>query len=431
MFRRLSAKPRVTLLSAALPLFFICLLLSGCKKEKPAGENANSETGQTAVVTEPKTDSATAAAAVINEQSSGVKAVSDSAGILADNTARVLAGMKAIDTAGVKPGKGKILLANWKRFSAKSESTWRTFSSRHLEKVSAWSKEAMPDVQAATDTLFYPFSGPDFVHAATFFPNAKVIYMFGLEPVGMQPDLSHPDSARMRGTYGAIDNSLHEILNLSFFVTKEMLKDFRSNDLHGNLTVLTLFLVRTGHTIHTMRFVQPDSSGILQTVAPANDKMASNHGVEITFSGSDGQARTLYYFSVDLADRYLVKNKAFIKYMASIPAGHTTYLKSASYLLHYDTFRRMRKTVLDKSRYVFQDDTGVPLSYFSGGKYGNWEPTFYGNYTKPIPVFKLQPEKDLAAIYAGDSLEKPAPLPFFIGYGHRKESNLQIYRRKP
>ena len=89
----------------------------------------------------------------------------------------------------------------------------------------------------------------------------------GLEPVGKLPDISKPDTGRMKALYGAISNSLKEILNLSFFITKEMLQDFRSNQIHGNLTAITLFMVRTGHTIHSMRFVKPDSLGNLEPAA--------------------------------------------------------------------------------------------------------------------------------------------------------------------
>ena len=37
--------------------------------------------------------------------------------------------------------------------------------------------------------IFYPFSGPDYLTAHAFFPNADKYVMLGLEPVGKLPEL--------------------------------------------------------------------------------------------------------------------------------------------------------------------------------------------------------------------------------------------------
>ena len=40
------------------------------------------------------------------------------------------------------------------------------------------------------DTVLYMFSGPDFLYATSFFPNASTYILAGLEPVGSVPDLT-------------------------------------------------------------------------------------------------------------------------------------------------------------------------------------------------------------------------------------------------
>ena len=37
--------------------------------------------------------------------------------------------------------------------------------------------------------MLYMFSGPDFLYATSFFPNAATYVLAGLEPVGQIPDL--------------------------------------------------------------------------------------------------------------------------------------------------------------------------------------------------------------------------------------------------
>ena len=88
----------------------------------------------------------------------------------------------------------------------------------------------------------------------------------------------------------------------------------------------------------------------------------------------------------------------------------------------------MRGLVLAKSRFVLQDDTGIPWRYYKKDK-ATWQAAFFGRYTKPIAIFHYNRQVDLAAAYA-DSLHRPGLLPFYLGYGLKKESNLQLFRKQ-
>jgi hypothetical protein len=59
--------------------------------------------------------------------------------------------------------------------------------SAHLSKVRLHSKEYLSDKY---DPMLYMFSGPDFLYATLFFPNAATYVLAGLEPVGQIPDLT-------------------------------------------------------------------------------------------------------------------------------------------------------------------------------------------------------------------------------------------------
>ena len=43
----------------------------------------------------------------------------------------------------------------------------------------------IPDAFASKATMFYMFSGPDFLYADTFFPNASTYILCGIEPMGI------------------------------------------------------------------------------------------------------------------------------------------------------------------------------------------------------------------------------------------------------
>lgn len=45
----------------------------------------------------------------------------------------------------------------------------------------------------------YMFSGPDFLYATSFFPNASTYVLAGLEPVGEIPDLTGPSPWAING----------------------------------------------------------------------------------------------------------------------------------------------------------------------------------------------------------------------------------------
>ncbi len=64
-----------------------------------------------------------------------------------------------------------------------------------LARIRAWSSA---NLTAARPTMFYMFSGPDFLYANAFYPNAKTYVLSGLEPVGTVPDLT-----TLRGSVGA------------------------------------------------------------------------------------------------------------------------------------------------------------------------------------------------------------------------------------
>jgi predicted heme/steroid binding protein len=182
-------------------------------------------------------------------------------------------------------------------------------------------------------------------------------------------------------------------------------------------------MARTNNTILNIERVRINENGKI-VLAGAGKQM--NAGVKISFKTKEGDSRTLYYFSSDLVDDALARNPGMVKFLDNLPSV-TTYIKSASYLLHYANFSKIRNAILGKSNHILQDDSGIAYHYYEKDK---WDIQLYGTYVKPISQFKLRMQEDLKSAYRKDS-SKVKAIPFIIGYHWgSKEPNLQLSSRK-
>ena len=95
--------------------------------------------------------------------------------------------------------------------------------------------------------------------------------------------------------------------------------------------------------------------------------------------------------------------------------------------MHKSYFNKVRRTVLRRSRYILQDDSGIAMKYFQKGA---WQFDYYGTYRRPINLFAKQYQPELTAAYR-DTLHKPKALPFGTGYNWRQtDSNLLLAKRR-
>jgi hypothetical protein len=217
---------------------------------------------------------------------------------------------------------------------------------QNVSRVRAWSSAHLT---TARPTMFYMFSGPDFLYADAFYPKAKIYVLSGLEPVGTVPD---PSTLRgpIAGDLSALRTSLRHLLSHSYFITSQMGSDLRRGRINGTLSVLYVFLVRSGQTVREVTPVRIDESGAVQA-GEAGGKGAAR-GVKIVFAGKDGEARTLYYFTTDLSNGG-VANSKFLEFCQTLAPGDSL-VKSASYLLHNPGFSKVREFLLANSAVMAQ-----------------------------------------------------------------------------
>ena len=332
--------------------------------------------------------------------------------------------------AGLPPQAGTPLAAlaaqpTWQAFAKDQNKSWAKYHATHTKRMNRWAATELDSVRQASSTLFYPFSGPDFLNAFTLFPASRTYVMFGLEPVGSIPT---PANLANPVLLGAVKKSLWSVLNFSFFRTNDMAIDLKSVNLDGAVPLIMLFAARTGNQLQSVRPVQLDAQGQLQEVTDTTRAPGSKaiQGAELKLQAADGTEKTIYYFSADLSDWKLTTKDAPLRYVRSL-GPLTTYVKSATYLMHKSYFSKIRNLVLERSNYLLQDDSGIAMKYFP---LGNWQFTYYGTYKRPINLFAKQYQPELTTAYH-DSLHRARPLPFGTGYNWRQtDSNLLLAKRR-
>lgn len=308
----------------------------------------------------------------------------------------------------------------YKKMVIDLDKVWTKVDTDRFAKMRSWASTELSMVNKDNTFLFYPFSGPDFVNAYQFFPHADNYLLIGLETVMPFPDLRTFTPKMIDNYFISILESIDDLFEKSYFLTRRMSVDFQKGRTEGILPVLCLFIVRTGHTIADIEKLEINEQGDI--LASAIDTVnAKLKGVKISFfKPEDKQLKTVYYFRQDLSNSGLKQNPNFMKMLQNLPSCNT-YFKSASYLLHYPYFTDLRPLILEKSKCILQDDTGVPFRFFDRAK---WTLKVYGIYDKPIKDFKSMEQKDLKNFYDSlKSLGAVKPMPFDLGYHWGKKDN--------
>jgi hypothetical protein len=333
--------------------------------------------------------------------------------VTADDTARFLAGMQPSADSPLTPLTKDTA---WQRHAKFFDTAFGQLEQRQFSKIRTW---ADANLAAPRSTMFYMFSGPDFLYANAFYGKATTYVLSALEPVGSPPDLMKLSRGAIGSTLYDVERSTGSILSFSFFITKQMKTDLHAGQVSGTLPILYVFLARSGKTIRNVNLVALDDKG-----AVATDDAGKNaaRGVRIVFAGSDGVERTLYYFSTDLSNPG-VKASGFLKFCETLAPGNSL-IKSASYLLHAGHFSTVRDFILANSSTIIQDDSGIPLANYSPKK---WRFFPFGHYAGPIGEFPGRYQEQYAELF-----RRSQPMDFGIGYRWRSfESNLLLSVRVP
>lgn len=333
----------------------------------------------------------------------------------ADDIARFLAGLPVDPVSPLAPAMRD---GAWREHARVLSSTWERLELGQLRNIRRWSQTRLDKPH---ETLFYMFSGPDYLYANAFFPKARTIVMCGLEPTGPVPTIAGRRSP-VEGL-SQLRASLGSVLNLSFFRTIEMQATLGQNAYRGTLPLLYIFLARAGMSIEHVTLFDIDEDGAAVRPGEGSPKGAAQ-GVRIGFVDKQGEAGTLFYVRTDVANSGLGKS-GFLDFLGQFGRGDA-FLKSASFLMHSDSFSRIRAFLLANAQRVVQDDSGIPVVHF---RPNDWKLRPFGRYLGPIDLFASHYQPRLAELYRRAN---SAGIDFGIGYRYQpSESNLLVADRLP
>jgi hypothetical protein len=337
----------------------------------------------------------------------------------ANDTARLLAGMQ------LRPDSPLLVMTRdqaWQEHANHFNSIFAKLKNRQLTPIRTWARAKLT---SPSPVLFYMFSGPDFLYANAFFPNASTYVMSGLEPAGPLPDVTKLSrEARARG-YRNVEQSLRSIMSYSFFKTIDMRYNLATTGVTGTLPIIYVFLARSGKTIRDVSLIRLDENGSAQIDVGSGtnaDGASSARGAKIDFVGDDGRSQTLYYFSTNV-DNDGFKANGFARFCERLGSGDAL-VKSASYLMHREHFSDVRSFLLEHSRLILQDDSGIPVARFDQA---SWRLRPFGHYSGPIALFANRYQPKLSQLFKQSDGEA---IDFAIGYSwHPKSSNLVVATR--
>src|ERR1035438_8164122 len=341
----------------------------------------------------------------------------------ADDLGRFLAGLPArtgspFDELEKQPA--------WIKHRRELDRDWSRIEGASLPAMRAFQKQELGATPIVKSPVFYPFSGPDALMVTVFFPNNPTYVMVGLEPAGTLPTRRDLGRKNLEKYLASIRATGASELNRSFFITRQMDRQFRGQVTDGLFLPILELLVRSNCSILGFRYVRLDEAGrVIERAAgyKAPGKIG-NKGVEIDFRRDDDQSvHKLLYFSVNLSDASLRNNPPFMAFIASLK-GTATMLKATSYMVHKQEFSMIRELVLSKSVAVLQDDSGIPYHFFAAAP---WTTQLYGEYVRPYGSFKWLQQADLRKAYLSPG---PKPLNFRIGYGYGKTASNLLFARK-
>ncbi|TAF67669.1 MAG: hypothetical protein EAZ55_01220 [Cytophagales bacterium] len=398
-----------------LSILFFTLLISCQQSDNTAKTETNKDTTQT--------------------KKEEVKPTID---LKATQLAYILAGVEIKDKTGVE----KLLeREDVKRHYEQFNKQWENLEKARLSKMRTWKDTELKDLNKEGNTLFYPFSGPDFVNAYEFFPDCDNYVMFGLEIAGNLPDLENLPN----GYFDGVRAALAEIFQRNYFITSYM-----GGSLYGKgvLPVIELFMARTGNQIIKTQRVYLDKDGkpvpfalnerayldAKGTVKIATEKEKINtadeqkviSGLMIEFLNvKKTRTQKVYYFGTNVEDPAMKDKQNLLAFIKSFP-NKVTFIKSASYLLHGGNFSIIRDLVLESSKGILQDDTGVRYDVLLKA---GFEVQLYGKYARPIADFAnytIQPALADAFMTRKDI----KPLNFTYGYHWNTENTSVLVCRK-
>lgn len=299
-----------------------------------------------------------------------------------------------------------------------ADDAWAFYQKSIGQPLSKWSTAEI--APKAGGTVFYPFSGPDFVTVSHAFPDADKYVMVAMQAAGAPVTLATMPPARAQGFQAKFIREWMKFSRLAFFRTDDLNEDQRDQFAPiGVTTILSTFALYSGFDvmdIYPIVYDEQSDSFVKSAAGPWRS-------VRLVLSKA-GKPVTLDYVSLDLSDASLSKNEPMRKWLAR-EAHNPVLIKAASHLLQETYFSVLRDILVANATLVVQDETGLDYSYLS--KIGQVD--LYGGFLYPHELFNRKKQESLGKAYRESTNVKP--LPFAFSYNKTNERrSVQIVKRQ-
>ncbi len=312
-------------------------------------------------------------------------------------------------------------------FKIRLQSDWQLYTKVALQPFREWLSIHFSETYS--DTILYPFSGPDIPNAFTIYPNATKYILIGLEAGGFLPSLAGDSDEKKTRGLRELNSSLDSISRLNFFLTNKMKINITAAVYQGTAPVILAYMGIMGYEVIDLRSITFGSKGEIIYLSEediAKDIQFKKGFVSLEIKFKDKQKnipKTLYYISGNVSNSGIEKDPSILEFLKTQGRFSATF-KAASFLLHYDQFTKIRDFILETTDLIVMDDTGPRIKDLKK----DFDLKVYGVYTRPIALWPNMFQQELKELHLE---QKPIPIPFKYGYGTlNKTYHLILAKRK-
>jgi hypothetical protein len=295
--------------------------------------------------------------------------------------------------AGTTP-PGTELSPAWAQHRAEMEKLFARIEPRFAA-MSSWSGQELVRLPASEAPVFFPFGGPDLFSVLSLFPDASSYILVGLQAPGRLPMPEDTAHDALEGDLERLRKPFESLADAGYFARSEIDQELSGGHFDGLLPILLIALARSGQVPEAVQYLRLESSsGQLVGLEPSATTAGA---VRILFRPAVGRGkiRSVFYYAQNLSNDAVFPDAAFSRMIEKLGTLNVV-VKLGEYLLHGASFSNLRRLILDRSQVVLQDDSGVPLRFFTSDR---WKVELYGHYEGVPAAYKEWLQPDLAAAF--------------------------------
>lgn len=321
--------------------------------------------------------------------------------------------------AGKLPAEGlpaQIDKAVWDRYAKAVQTNWQQYQDSIGKPMSNWVSTEIP---AFKETVFYPFSGPDFATVDQVYPGARRYVMVAMQRAERPIDFAALPPQAAHQTLEVLTDAWRHYGSDGFFVTEYLDKYLTQNRVRiGASTFLMTFFQLKGLQVKSVRPIQINAAGDIEEL-PLDTKEWLSVRFQLERAGAPV---TVDYVRMDLSNKGLEPQPSHVAFLRKT-ATSPVLLKAASHLPQNKTFSMVADILLGSAPFILQDETGLKYTRLDA----EFQTKLYGRFERAHDAFQNY-HRDLAKAFA--ERKDVQPLAFRVGYFKSGNYALIVARRK-